>query len=211
MVFNTTDKQFTTDIKIKDQSLETVSEAKLLGVYITNDLKWHKNTEEIVKKANKRMLLLRKASKFTSQISDLTTIYKIFIRSILENSCVVWHSSLTELDSEDIERVQKSACKVILKEYFEDYEKALKILRLENLKERRENLCLSFAKKCLTNTKVKSMFPLYTSKKILRNQNKFSVKFANTERYRKSAVLYMQNLLNEHEKVKKKFVRFKGL
>ena len=42
------------------------------------------------------MLLLNKASKFTSQISDLTTIYKVFIRSILENSCVVWHSSLTE-------------------------------------------------------------------------------------------------------------------
>ena len=79
------------------------------------------------------------------------------------------------------------------------------------MKERRGNLCLNFAKKCLTNTKVMSMFPLNKSKKILRNQNKFSVKFANTERYRKSAVLYMQNLLNDNEKVKKDFVRFKGL
>ena len=63
----------------------------------------------------------------------------------------------------------------------------------------------------MRNTKVKSMFPLNKSKKILRNQNKFLVKFANTERYKKSAVLYMQNLLNEHAKVNAKLVRFKGL
>ena len=96
-----------------------MTETKLLGVHITDDLKWHKNTEEIVKKANKRMLLLNKASKFTSQIADLTTIYKIFIRSILENSCVVWHSTLAEQDSKSIERVQKAAFKVILTEHYE--------------------------------------------------------------------------------------------
>jgi len=188
-----------------------VTETKLLGVHITNDLKWHKNTEEIVKKANKRMLLLRKASKFTSQISDLTTIYKIFIRSILENSCVVWHSSLSEQDSNDIERVQKAVCKMILKEYYENYEKALKILRLEKLKDRRENLCLNFAKKCLRNRKVNSMFPLNKIKKNLRSQNKYLVKFANTERYKKSAVIHMQNMLNENEKEKESFIRSRGL
>ena len=211
MIFNTTEKQFTTDIRIKDETLQTVSEAKLLGVHMTDDLKWHRNTEVIVKKANKRMLLLSKASKFTSQISDLTTIYKIFIRSILENSCVVWHSSLTEQDSEAIERVQKAACKIILKEFYEGYDNALKSLRLEKLKDRRESLCLSFAKKCLRNEKLKSMFPLNRNKRSLRNQNNYLVKLAATERYRKSAIPHMQNLLNEHEKVKAKLVRFKGL
>ena len=118
MIFNFTKAhQFTTDIKMKDEILETVSDTKLLGVHITSDLKWNKNTEEIIKKANKRMFLLHNVSKFTSKISDLTTVYKIFIRSILENSCVVWHSSLSEQNSSDIERVQKSACKVILKTY----------------------------------------------------------------------------------------------
>ena len=178
---------------------------------MTDDLKWHRNTEVIVKKANKRMLLLSKASKFTSQISDLTTIYKIFIRSILENSCVVWHSSLSEQDSEDIERVQKAACKIILKQYYEDYEKALKLLRLEKLIDRRENLCLNFAKKSLRNFKVKSMFPLNISKRVVRNPNKYLVKFASTERFKKSAIPHMQNLLNRDEKVKQQFIRFKGL
>ena len=123
----------------------------------------------------------------------------------------MWHSSLTEQDSNNIERVQKAACKVILKEYYEDYETAVKILRLEKLSDRRENLCLDFAKKSLRNSKVKSMFPLNTNMKNLRNQNKYLVKFANTERYRKLPVIYMQNLLNENNKEKIRLLRFKGV
>ena len=85
-----------------------------------------------------------------------------------------------------------------------------KLLKLEKLKDRRENLCLNFAKKCLRNQKVKSIFPLNKNKRSLRNQYKYLVKFATTERYKKSAVPYMQNLLNEYERVKVKSVRFKG-
>ena len=87
---------------------------------------------------------------------------------------------------------------------------SLKLLRLEKLKNRRENLCLNFAKKCLKNSKAKSIFSLNTSKRILRNTNKYLVKFASNERYKKSAVPYMQNLLNEHEKENRKLVRFRG-
>ena len=100
---------------------------------------------------------------------------------------------------------------MILKEYYEGYDKALKLLRLEKLKDRRENLCLNFAKKSLRNLKVKSIFPLNTSRRIVRNPNKYLVKFASTERYKKSAVLHMQNLLNENEKVNSKLIRFKGV
>ena len=70
----------------------------------------------------------------------------------------MWHSSLSEQNSSDIERVQKSACKVILKDYYSTYESALKLLKLETLKTRREKLCKSFAQKCTRNVKVKSVF-----------------------------------------------------
>jgi len=43
------DKQFTTDIKLKGESLEIVDEVKLLGVVINNNLKWDKNTSFLVK------------------------------------------------------------------------------------------------------------------------------------------------------------------
>ena len=52
------DKKFSTDVKISSESIETVSETKLLGTIITDDLKWNKNTNYIVKETNKRMQLL---------------------------------------------------------------------------------------------------------------------------------------------------------
>ena len=102
-----------------------VQKAKLLGVIITNDLKWDANTESLVKRANKRMELLRKVSSFGTSKDEKRNIYILFIRSILEQSCVVWHSSLTKENEEDLECVQKSAIRIILGRNFDDYSKAL--------------------------------------------------------------------------------------
>ena len=90
-----------------------------------------------------------KASKFTSNVRDLKQIYISQIRSKLEQSAVVWHSSLTKRNESDLERVQKAALRVILKEKYQSYSDALSALRLKSLKDRREELCLRFAKNCL--------------------------------------------------------------
>ena len=112
MIFNNSRKhQFTSDLKLKGESLNIVNEAKLLGLIITNDLKWNRNTEKIVKDANLKMRMLHIASKFIKNKQDLIQIYKTFIRSKLEYSCTVWHSSLTKTNESDIEMVQKAAVK----------------------------------------------------------------------------------------------------
>ena len=112
---------------------------------------------------------------------------------------MVWHSSLTEQNRNDLERVQKSALKVILGEKYQSYNKALIELNLETLEERRNTLCLKFAQKCLTNEKNQQMFPL--SKKIhsmeTRKPEEFEVQYAKTDRLKNCAKIYMQNLLNE--------------
>ena len=48
---------------------------------------------------------------------------------------------------DDLERVQKSALRVILKDKNEDYISALVKLRIESLYDRREAICLKFVKK----------------------------------------------------------------
>ena len=65
------------------------------------------------------------------------------------------------------------------------YKEGLKMLRIPTLDDRREALCLSFAKKCLKNEKVKGMFPLKksTHSMTVRNINKFKIVKANTKRY----------------------------
>ena len=81
---------------------------------------------------------------------------------------------------------------------------------LLTLKTRREKLCKSFAQKCTRNVKVKSMFPKNTCKRQVRNQNKYFVNFATTERYLKSSIPYMQRMLNSEHKQKSKLIRCRG-
>ena len=128
-------------------------------------------------------------------------IYKTFIRSRLEYSCVLWHSNLSKTNVTDIERVQKSALKVILKDEYCDYEHALKVLDLESLYERRSRLCLKFAKKCLKLENFKKLFPVKQTKHNMKKRKieKFLVKNIATERYKNSAIPAMKKMLNEEE------------
>ena len=53
-----------------------MDEVKLLGVIITSDLKWHRNTDYLTKKANKKMRMLHIAAKYTRNKDHLKHIYK---------------------------------------------------------------------------------------------------------------------------------------
>ena len=127
------------------------------------------------------------------------------IRSKLEQSAAVWHSSLNKKDSKDLERVQKSALKVILGDRYRGYEDALRIIKLDSLEERRLKICLKFAQQCLRNEKMRDMFPKNKSDHGMKKRNveKFAVKKAVTERFRKSAIPSMQRLLNKDDKRKR--------
>ena len=121
----------------------------------------------------------------------------MYIRSILEQSCQVWHHSLTEENKNDLERIQKSALKIIFNGSKLDYEEALKLLNLQNLHSRREILCEKFAQNCIQFEKTKSMFPINNNKLNTRRKECFAVKFARTTRLKSSAIPQMQRMLNQ--------------
>ena len=81
---------------------------------------------------------------------------------------------------------------------FTGYKKALKILEMENLDDRRKDLCLRFAQKAAKHEKMRKMFPLKkkTYNMTTRHEKKYEVQHANTDRLQKSPIIYMQNLLN---------------
>ena len=85
---------------------------------------------------------------------------------------------------------------------FTTYKESLKKLKIQSLDDRRESLCLGFAKKGLKNEKVKNMFPIKKSKHQmeLRKTNKFKTVKANTKRFKNSAIPYMRRLLNKEWK-----------
>ena len=145
------------------------------------------------------MQLIRKLSGFGAPMGDLKIVYMTYIRSLCEQSSSVWHSSLTLENEEDLERIQKVAFKIILKNRYTDYQNALNILELQTLKERREELCLKFAQKCLSNPKMKVLFPPNNRTHDMkpRSLEHFQILFANTERLKRSPIIYMQTLLNK--------------
>ena len=194
MVFNQTrNSQFSIRLNINGKPLEKVEETSLLGSIISSDLTWSSNTNYIVRKAYQRLEIIKKLYTFNIPINDLVHIYTLYVRSVLEFNCCVWHYSITMEERNLLERVQKTACKIILKQKYTNYESALQELGLKTLDDRRLELCKRFAKRCVDGPKqVAEMFPRdYT-----RHSNKFSVTFARTDRLLHSAIPQMQRLLN---------------
>ena len=153
----------------------------------------------IVNKAYTRMIMLRKLSEFKVCHQDLLHIYILYIRSVVEQSCVVWGSAITEQEIRDIERIQKTAFRIIFQEKYISYENALNLSKLPSLSDRRSKLMLNFALKCVKNTRTACMFPK-NEVRSTRHTEEFSVPFARTERYKKSAIPAMARLLNENVK-----------
>ena len=201
MIFNfSRNYKFQTRLYLNGSLLEQVEKKKLLGLILSDDLSWKSNTAETTKKAYKRMIILRNLFQFGVPIDDLIHIYILYIRSVLEQSAVVWHSSLTEGERLGLERVQKVALRLILKEDYLSYSHALEITGLPTLESRRTHLCLQFAKKCVQSEATKDMFPLNEHNRSTRNPEKYHVPFARTDRLKNSAIPYMARLLNaEHQ------------
>ena len=143
------------------------------------------------------MIILQNLFNFGLPTTELVQIYILYIKSVVENSAVVWHSSLTVAERMAIERIQKVSLKIILNEYYDSYSQALKITGLPSLEERRLILCKKFATKCIKNEKTCDIFPLNTQNSLnTRHHEKFFVQPARTERFKNSAIPFMQRLLN---------------
>ena len=82
-----------------------MQETKLLGLVLRDDLSWKSNTAELIKRAYSRMLIIKNLVKFDIPLVDLVQIYILYIRSVMEQSAVVWHPAITKGEQRDICRV----------------------------------------------------------------------------------------------------------
>ena len=100
-------------ISIDGDDIERVECFKFLGTIICNDLKWHKNTEAIVKKARQRLYFLRQLKKFNLNSEILVQFYRATIESVLCFSITVWFGSLTHDQIHSLNNIVKTASKII--------------------------------------------------------------------------------------------------
>ena len=127
MLFNKSRKwDFHPELHFSDgTALEVISEIKLVGVVLSDDLSWHKNTQFICDKARIKLWILRRMLNLDLNHDQLFDVYCKEVRSILEFGVPVWHPGLTKKDSNNIERIQRVAFWIILQEKFIDYSSPL--------------------------------------------------------------------------------------
>ena len=176
--------------------IEVVKEAKLLGIILTDDLKWVANTNYICVKAYKKIWILRRLKVLKVDQDILLDVYCKEIRSVLEVAVPAWHSGLNTKQIIQIERVQRVAVSVILGKSNIKYVDALELLGLEVLNVRRERLCANFALRTLKSRHT-SMFEKNASIYNLRQPKVFKEHLAHTKRFFMSPLNYLTRLLNE--------------
>ena len=102
-------------LHINGNPLSIVSSFKVLGVTFNDHLKWNDNVNILVKKASKRLYILRILRRSGVPSADLLPVFLALVRSVLEYACTVWHirASLPDYLSNKIEHVQKRALHVL--------------------------------------------------------------------------------------------------
>ena len=134
--------------------IERVPSYKLLGVYISSDLKWNQHVEYITKRANKRLYALRILKKSGLSQNDLLQIYCSLIRSILEYASPVW-ASIPDSLSDVIESIQKRALKIIFPG--NNYSESLALSALPTLSQPRDLACTRFISDSLNSEPLRSL------------------------------------------------------
>ena len=97
--------------------------------------------------------------RFGFNSKELQIVYIGYVRPVLEYADVIWHSGLTRKQSNDIESIQKRACKIILGHSFNSYNDELNYYNLDTLADRRLTHCLKFAENLNSNNRTSALLP----------------------------------------------------
>ncbi len=125
--FTKSEKDFS-PVKINNVPLEVVQHAKILGLNVSDNLKWNYHVNEIVKKSSKRLYFLIQLKRSKVGPLELVKFYKSCIRSLVEYACPVFHDGLPMYLSRDLESIQRRAMRIIYPT--ESYEAGLSSLFL---------------------------------------------------------------------------------
>ena len=177
-------------IEINGINVERVEKATILGLLITQDMKWNAHVDKITTKAAKRLYLMKQLKRSGLSDNDLKCFYIASIRSILEYACQVFHYGLPEYLSDQIERIQKRALRIICPDL--SYSEAIEELDMETLKTRRKGLCTKVFKSIVNDKhhKIHHLLPTKHSNTYnLRNPNFFNIPRCNTNRFKNTYII----------------------
>ena len=186
----------TSYIRCGEGKIESTEELKILGFMFGQNPSVLTHVNYMLKKAKKTLWIIRHLKKSGLGSADLLKAFNALVRPSLEYAVPTYHSMLNATMSNEIEKVQMRACKIIFG-WESDYQKLLEDETLESLEDRRKKITLKFAQKTEKNERFSDWFPRNEPSRNLRNNPKFIEKFARTDRLKKVHFFYMRRALNE--------------
>ena len=125
--------------------VERVSNYKLLGVQLSDDLKWNNHVDYIYKKACKKLYSLRVLRKAGVEQRNIPKVYLTTIRPVLEYAVPVWQAIPAYLVNR-LESVQRRALSIIFPS-IDSYDDARMMAQIPTLEARRKQLCEKYMMK----------------------------------------------------------------
>ena len=161
----------------------------VLGITISSDLKWSAHVDSITNKAAKRLYLLRQLKRVGIAPSHLVLFYCSVIRSVLEYACQVFHCNLPLYLSDETERIQRRALRIIFPTC--NYSEGMVKAGLPSLYDRRSQLYKElFSNIEQGDHKLRHLLPAHSRRNYyLRSNRKFVVPVCKTNRYRDSFII----------------------
>ena len=145
-------------ITINNTNIEVVPSAKLLGVMISNDLKWNVHVEMICKKVAVRLYFLRQLKRAKVPTNCLLSFYTTCIRPVAEYACPAFHTALPQYLSDQLERPQKRALRIMSTNDL-SYRQALEVFNIPTLYDKREAISNSMFQE-ISNNNNNKLYPL---------------------------------------------------
>ena len=207
MLFNPSKKfDFLPQIQTDEGStIEVIEETKLLGILVRSDMSWKSNTKMLCKKSYSRLWILRNLARLGTSRESLIDVYFKQCRSVLELAAPAWTPGLTKTEINQFERVQKTACAIILGANYQSYKLALKTLNMDTLESRREQISIKFAKKALKSEKFNHWFTNKEDKEPNIKTRSYGTKLKlkpvtfRKMKYKNSPLPYLTDLLNQQK------------
>ena len=171
--------------------IDLVTSAKILGLNISNDLKWNCHIDSIIKKAKKRLYSLSQLKRSGLGTRELVQFFCTCIRPITEYACPVFHDGLPVYLSNELEGVQKRAMRIIFP--LCSYNEALVESGLTKLSDRRQELVDKLFTENVLQNEQKRLHELLPARNTctfnLRNMRKLKPAFK-TNRFRSSFITF---------------------
>ena len=183
-----------------DENLTVKNVHKILGVHVQNDLRWNAQVEHMVKKASKKIWLLRRMRQMGVDQRTIATYWKSEGLCHLEYCSPVYSGALTKQQERDLARVHRRAVTAITGVHSrgEEFVETCQRLGLEDdLSQRRIRLARIFARRTAEKSRHRDLFTRLENPPNTRSGGKtWRDPPCRTQRHLRSARPYLTRLLN---------------